>query len=57
MGQPSHFGRTGSQRVCPKLTRWLFQVFQYLTGRIFLSAISVSTGVEVLTSFSQLQMR
>lgn len=28
IGQPSHFGRSGAQRVCPKETRWLFQVFQ-----------------------------
>ena len=57
IGQPSHFGRTGSQRVCPNDTRWEFHVFQYLTGSISRSFISVSTGFFVLTSSSQLQMR
>ena len=56
-GQPSHLGRMGPQRVWPKDTICEFHVFQYLTGRILRSAISVSSGVFVFTSCHLLQMR
>ena len=57
IGQPVQSGRSGEQRVCPNETRWLFQVFQYFTGNILRSVISVSNGVLVLINPSRLQMR
>ena len=47
----------GFGTILVNLPGWLFHVFQYFTGRIFRSAISLSSGVLVFMSLSQLQMR
>ena len=56
IGQPSHLGERGEQRVCPKLTNMEFHDIQYFSGSFALRAISVSRGVFVLTKPSLLEI-